>query len=136
MQQPGFAESSADSVNQLQEQNTGDSADNAPVPAEGPVPALAEDAAPAFAEAPPVPAEDPAAQPDVGLEFRTVRVERGATLESLARDVYGGVDSALIRRIQAANPRVVDPNLIMAGDLLRFPEAEPEHPAAQKGELQ
>jgi phage tail protein X len=85
---------------------------------------------------PPSPAEGPATPADTAIAFRTVRVEAGSTLESLAREVYGGVDAALIKRIQAANPRVVDPNVIMAGDLLRFPEAAPEHPVARKGESQ
>jgi general secretion pathway protein A len=57
--------------------------------------------------------------------FRTVRVAAGSTLESLAREVYGGVDPVLIKRIQSANPQVVNPNVIMTGDLLRFPEFAP-----------
>ena len=60
-------------------------------------------------------------------------MQPGSTLESLAREVYGDADAALIKRIQSANPQVIDPNLIMAGDLLRFPEALPGPAAALKG---
>lgn len=82
--------------------------------------------APATAPAPPADA----------LSLRTVRVKRGSTLGSLAREVYGNVDAALIRRIQSVNPQVVDPNLIIAGDLLHFPEDGPGRPAAWKDESQ
>lgn len=56
--------------------------------------------------------------------FRTVRVPVGSTLSSLTREVYGLVDPSLIARIQSANPHVVDPNHILAGDTLRFPELD------------
>jgi general secretion pathway protein A len=56
--------------------------------------------------------------------FRDVRVQPGATLAALARAVYGAVDADLIKRIQSANPQVVNPNLIVAGDVLRFPEID------------
>ncbi|MFN8644724.1 MAG: hypothetical protein U0802_24815 [Candidatus Binatia bacterium] len=56
------------------------------------------------------------------MHFRTVEVPHGATLAELARSVYGVVDPETIRRIQSANPQVVDPNVILAGDRLRFPE--------------
>ena len=64
--------------------------------------------------------------------FRSIRVAAGSTLGSLAREVYGNVDPALIKRIQSANPQVVDPNRIMAGDLLRFPDLQPGHPVTQE----
>lgn len=109
-------------------------ADAAPVAAQADAPAsrseppaaLPADAAPAAAAAT---SDDTAAVPST----RTVRVEAGSTLGSLARQVYGSADGALIKRIQAANPQVVDPNVIMAGDLLQFPEVEPASSAVRKG---
>jgi type II secretory pathway predicted ATPase ExeA len=95
---------------------------SAPVPPPGSVAAPPEQPVPPAAAAP--------------SGFRTVRVQPGSTLESLARDVYGGADPALIKRIQSANPQVVDPNFIMAGDLLRFPEGMPGSAAARKSEAE
>jgi general secretion pathway protein A len=64
-----------------------------------------------------------------------VIVPVGATLSSLTREVYGLVDADLIARIRSANPHLVDPNHIEAGDTLRFPAVdqpvgrpEEEHP--------
>ena len=75
------------------------------------------------------PAREAGGAPSSGAGFRAVRVPPGATLESLARQLYGSADAALIRRIQSANPQLVDPNRILAGDLLRFPDLAVE-PAA------
>ena len=122
IQQPGV-EASADSV---KDQNSGGRATNPPAPAEKVAPVVAEHPAAA-------PGPDAAAPQDATPRFRTVRVEPGSTLGSLAREVYGAADPALIKRIQSANPQVLDPNVIMAGDLLRFPDSEPGSPAAQKG---
>jgi type II secretory pathway predicted ATPase ExeA/phage tail protein X len=105
--------------------------------AAAPAPADADAAAaPAPVESAPPTIDDPAPSADAGPAFRTVRVEAGSSLESLAREVYGGVDSALIKRIQSANPQVVDPNVIMAGDLLRFPTVDPGHAKARKVDAQ
>lgn len=62
-----------------------------------------------------------AAAPPAAMHFRTVEVPNGATLAELVRSVYGAVDADTIHRIQSANPQVVDPNVILAGDRLRFP---------------
>jgi nucleoid-associated protein YgaU len=104
---------------------------DAPRAHDPPVPAPAPPAdAPAAIERP---GGDAAAASDTGpaaprephaAHFRDVRVQPGATLASLARAVYGGVDAGLIKRIQSANPQVVNPNLIVAGDVLRFPEID------------
>jgi general secretion pathway protein A len=61
---------------------------------------------------------------------RLVRVRPGATLYSLTKEIYGLVNPDLIDRILAANPQIVDSNLILAGDTLRFPEVERERPLA------
>ena len=59
-------------------------------------------------------------------QFRAVRVTRGATLSSLLREQYGTADPGMLARIRSLNPQVADPNHILAGDLLRFPEPEAE----------
>jgi general secretion pathway protein A len=66
--------------------------------------------------------------------FRTVRVRAGSTLSSLTKEVYGLADPHLIARIQSANPHVVDPDRILAGDTLRFPAAgpQPDQPAEER----
>jgi general secretion pathway protein A len=90
----------------------------APPVAVAPAPVVAP---PAAAAPPPPPAETDAA---AAVEVRTMQVPAGATLAELARQIYGAADQDTIRRIQSANPQVIDPNLILAGDRLRFPAAE------------
>ena len=87
------------------------------------VAAVAEPSAPA-----PAASTEPAASAGdtVPDRQRTVRVQSGQTLAALARSVYGGVDPDIIRRIQNANPQIVDPDRILAGDLLRFPDDRPD----------
>jgi general secretion pathway protein A len=109
----------------------------------GPAPAggsavPAADVAPAAPLAPSVPTTQDEIDPHLieTAPFRTVRVEAGSSLESLAREVYGGVDPALIKRIQSINPQVVDPNVIMTGDVLRFPTVDPAHAKVRKVETQ
>lgn len=57
---------------------------------------------------------------------RLVRVEPGQTLAALVRAAYGDVTADLIRRVQQANPKIVDRDHILAGDMLRFPDDLPE----------
>jgi nucleoid-associated protein YgaU len=61
---------------------------------------------------------------DDSSAFRSVRVAAGSTLSSLTREVYGLVDPGLIARVQSANPHVVNPDHILAGDTLRFPQVD------------
>lgn len=127
--------------------------DAAPAAEAVPAPALADAApAPPDGAAAPVRGEEPAAEaPSADAErvaepqpaapaavtasedaqaaasaapMRTLRVPPGAKLEEMARDLYGAVDEQIIRRIQSANPQVVDPNHILAGDVLRFPDVD------------
>jgi nucleoid-associated protein YgaU len=61
-------------------------------------------------------------RPDMRNEHTVKRiVKRGATLSGLAREVYGKSDTAVIKRIQKANPQIIDPNLISEGSLITFP---------------
>ncbi len=96
----------------------------AAVPEAPPLEVVAPPTAAAMEEARP---HDPPPQTAAAVEataaYRVLQVPVGATLASLAVKVYGAVDEALIHRIQAANPQVVDPNYILAGDHLRFPAA-------------
>lgn len=57
-----------------------------------------------------------------GPSFRFVRVAPGATLASLAKEIYGVATPQVISRLQLANPQLVDADHIRAGDRLRFPE--------------
>ncbi|MBI4516755.1 MAG: AAA family ATPase [Deltaproteobacteria bacterium] len=66
------------------------------------------------------PSAEPDAEPDAGV--RVIRVTPGTTLAALTKAAYGEVSPELLRRVQAANPQIADPNRILAGDALRFPE--------------
>jgi general secretion pathway protein A len=101
------------------------------------------DAAPAAAAPPAGPvAGEPApptnaaaiAPPAAGGEPSTplvMTVERGTTLMTIARQVYGKDSPELIRLIMRANPALSDPNLIVAGSQIVLPPAPgtPDLPA-------
>lgn len=56
--------------------------------------------------------------------FRLIHVPPGATLSSLVRGLYGEVNRDLLSRIESLNPQLADPDRILAGDVLRFPEPQ------------
>jgi hypothetical protein len=65
----------------------------------------------------------PSPGPPAPLE---VRIVRGSSLSSIARDVYGHLPEGpeyarFTRRIMKLNPWVTDPNLIFADRTLRVP---------------
>jgi general secretion pathway protein A len=79
-----------------------------------------EGAPPADAGAP-----DQVAPPaDAQAHGRQIVVPRGRSLLGLARQYYGDGALAMVPRIQAMNPQIVDVDRIMAGDMLRLPEIE------------
>jgi nucleoid-associated protein YgaU len=49
-------------------------------------------------------------------------VEQGDTLTKLSEDVYGRSDTKLIKIIQENNPQIANPNLIVTGSKIVFPE--------------
>jgi hypothetical protein len=51
-----------------------------------------------------------------------VKVPAGSSLSKLMLSIYGEYTPQLIDRVQAVNPQVSDPDLIIAGDHLRFPD--------------
>lgn len=63
---------------------------------------------------------------------RVVTVPSGSSLSDLMLTVYGQYSSQMIERVQAVNPQVTDPDRIVAGDQLRFPETSktPSTPVA------
>lgn len=90
---------------------------------DAPTPATIEAAArTAPLDAPTAPAAVELAVAPTGPSYREVRVRRGENLQRLVRDIYGESHPDLIDRVRAANPRIVNPDHIMAGDILRFPE--------------
>ncbi len=100
----------------------------APVPAVGPAkaPKVALPPAPApsvrvAARAPDTTATAaPAAPaPETGT---VVTVPAGSSLSDLMLSVYGQYNSQMMDDVQAVNPQVTDPDFIVAGDRLRFPE--------------
>jgi type II secretory pathway predicted ATPase ExeA len=60
-----------------------------------------------------------AAAPDAGT---VVTVPAGSSLSDLMLSVYGQYNSQMMDDVQAVNPQVTDPDFIVAGDRLRFPE--------------
>jgi general secretion pathway protein A len=81
----------------------------------------AEAAPVAEKEAVAAPAAAPAPAP-VGEDTIASRViARGDTLARLIKDVYGQVDSRLIRMVKKANPAINDENLIVEGGRIVFP---------------
>ena len=62
-----------------------------------------------------------------GTPYKTRVVKRGETLSELMRQVYGispeaALESSLIEFVKRHNPSIVDPNVIIAGSVIRFPE--------------
>jgi type II secretory pathway predicted ATPase ExeA len=53
--------------------------------------------------------------------YKVVDVEPGNSLSDLMIAVYGQYTNNMVRRVQAMNPQITDPNMILAGDSLRFP---------------
>jgi hypothetical protein len=64
----------------------------------------------------------PAAATPGSDPVRVIQVSPGSSLYVLMTDIYGTYDPRYLPRIQAMNPQMTDPNYIMAGDELRFPE--------------
>ena len=68
----------------------------------------------------------PAAKPEVIAvsenAFASRVVERGDTLARLIKEVYGRVDSRLIRLVKKANPGINNENLIIEGGRIVFPD--------------
>jgi type II secretory pathway predicted ATPase ExeA len=55
-------------------------------------------------------------------DIRVIQVSPGSSLYDLMTNIYGAYDPRYVPRIQAMNPQMKDPNFIVAGDELRFPE--------------
>jgi hypothetical protein len=53
--------------------------------------------------------------------YKIIDVEPGNSLSDLMIAVYGQYSNNMVRRVQALNPQITDPNMILAGDSLRFP---------------
>ncbi len=51
----------------------------------------------------------------------TVKIEQGSSLSGLMVSLYGRYNTDLIGLVKDLNPHIADPNLILAGDTLRFP---------------
>ena len=49
-------------------------------------------------------------------------VPAGSSLSDLMLSVYGQYNSQMMNDVQAVNPQVTDPDFIVAGDRLRFPQ--------------
>jgi nucleoid-associated protein YgaU len=100
-------------------------------------PAIASDQP---AQAPPSPdatidasAAPVSATDDVGTDVRVVEVQPGNSLSDLITAVYGAYDPRFVPRIQAMNPQLKNPNYIVAGDRLRFPNQGNVAPTQQPG---
>lgn len=64
---------------------------------------------------------------------RVITVPPGSSLSGLLLTVYGQYSSEMIDRVRAENPQVNDPDVIIAGDKLRFPDAAPGQPEQAAG---
>lgn len=53
-------------------------------------------------------------------------VTKGETLSQIIRDHYGRFDARLLRSVVAANPQIHDPNLILVGWSIVFPDDAPD----------
>jgi nucleoid-associated protein YgaU len=63
--------------------------------------------------------------------YKTRVVKQGETLSDLIREVYGistkaPLGPSLIDLVKQHNPAIIDPNLILAGSVIRFPELPKE----------
>jgi type II secretory pathway predicted ATPase ExeA len=71
----------------------------------------------------PAPAATGAARQEPVPETGTVvTVPPGSSLSDLMLSVYGQYNSQMMNDVQAVNPQVTDPDFIVAGDRLRFPQ--------------
>jgi nucleoid-associated protein YgaU len=57
-----------------------------------------------------------------GPPVREVRVPPGVGLRALARRIFGTDSQSIINRVKKMNPQITDPDHILAGDVLRFPD--------------
>ena len=73
------------------------------------------------AEAAPAPPDKAAEDPLSAATLASRVVERGDTLARLVKEVYGRVDSRLIRMVKKANPGIDNENLIIEGGRIVFP---------------
>jgi general secretion pathway protein A len=71
----------------------------------------------------PSPVEPPNTAVPAGDVTRTV--QRGESLMMMAREVYGVATGEILRRILDSNPQIVDPNHILIGTAVRFPDVSP-----------
>lgn len=98
----------------------------APAPRPAPQPrtvARASAPRPAPAAAATTPAEAPRDNTAVQDRGRVITVPPGSSLSGLLLTVYGQYSSEMLDRVKAVNPQVNDPDFIIAGDELRFPDA-------------
>lgn len=67
--------------------------------------------------------------------YQIIDVEPGNSLSDLMIAIYGHYTNTMVQRVQALNPQITDPNVILAGDELRFPsdwEASPSNDPEQQ----
>ncbi len=100
-------------------------AEPAPAQAAASEPAPTSETTPAPAQAATVPSEPAAAvapAPAVPKPVaKTVSVPRGTTLSRLMLNIYGDYNGELLHTVRKANPTIVDPDYILAGQKIRFP---------------
>jgi type II secretory pathway predicted ATPase ExeA len=53
--------------------------------------------------------------------YQIIDVEPGSSLSDLMITIYGHYTSTMVQHVQALNPQITNPNIILAGDALRFP---------------
>jgi len=63
----------------------------------------------------------PEAMPTDDDDTLIVHIEQGRSLSGLLVALYGRYSTDLVGRIKELNPHITDPNMILAGDTLRFP---------------
>lgn len=87
-----------------------------------PAPAPRAEAAPPAAVPPVLAFREPTPAPVTHFRAQTRVVRQGDFLSRLCVEVYGFSSGELLEMVREANPQIADPNRIMVGDIIRFPD--------------
>jgi general secretion pathway protein A len=57
-----------------------------------------------------------------GKIIRQIMIKKGDTLHKIITQTYGTYDDIILSQIQRQNPEIIDPDLILAGQVIKMPE--------------
>ncbi len=57
-----------------------------------------------------------------GKTIRQIVIKKGDTLHQIITQTYGTYDDIILSKIQRQNPKIIDPDLILSGQVIKLPE--------------